>query len=305
MTGTWWLWIPITLFASGAQVARNASQRQLQGEIGTLGATFVRFVFAIPFSFAWLAVLFFINPPSDFIFSFHYFAWLLVGSISQIMGTALMLKAMDGEHFTLATAYVKTEVLQVTVFGIVFLAESIETTTILAVIIATISVLTLSLQQSGSSSILSNLRSRAAMYGLASGAAFAISTVGFKGATISLGSDFLLTAAFSVVVSQVLQTVLMTLYFLKYKRGLLTRIFSTWRRSSVVGISGACASVGWFTAMAIEPIAHVRTLALIEVLISYVISVRLFKEQLQRAQIIAVILLTISVGVVTLGSKLS
>jgi drug/metabolite transporter (DMT)-like permease len=142
------------------------------------------------------------------------------------------------------------------------------------------------------------------MYGLASGAAFAISTVGFKGATISLGSDFLLTAAFSVVVSQVLQTVLMTLYFLKYKRGLLTRIFSTWRKSSVVGISGACASVGWFTAMAIEPIAHVRTLALIEVLISYVISVRLFKEQLQRGQIIAVILLTISVGVVTLGSKL-
>ena len=62
--------------------------------------------------------------------------------------------------------------------------------------------------------------------------------------------------------------------------------------------------VGWFTAMAIEPIAHVRTLALIEVLISYVISVRLFKEQLQRGQIIAVILLTISVGVVTLGSKL-
>jgi len=35
-----------------------------------------------------------------------------------------------------------------------------------------------------------------------------------------------------------------------------------------------------------------------------VISVRLFKEQLQRGQIIAVILLTISVGVVTLGSKL-
>jgi uncharacterized membrane protein len=132
MTGTWWLWIPITLFASGAQVARNASQRQLQGEIGTLGATFVRFVFAIPFAFVWLAILFFIKSPSDFIFSFHYFAWLLVGSISQIMGTALMLKAMDGEHFTLATAYVKTEVLQVTVFGIVFLAESIEATTVLS-----------------------------------------------------------------------------------------------------------------------------------------------------------------------------
>jgi hypothetical protein len=71
-----------------------------------------------------------------------------------------------------------------------------------------------------------------------------------------------------------------------------------------VGTSGAWASIGWLAAMTIEPISHVRTFALIEVLMSYMISRRFFSEQLTTGQFFAVIFLTLSVGMVTMGSAL-
>jgi len=36
-----WLWIPITLWAAFAQTLRNAAQRHLTADLGTLGATLV------------------------------------------------------------------------------------------------------------------------------------------------------------------------------------------------------------------------------------------------------------------------
>ena len=39
-----WLWIPVTIWAAFAQTLRNAAQRSLTAELGTLGATLVRFL---------------------------------------------------------------------------------------------------------------------------------------------------------------------------------------------------------------------------------------------------------------------
>ena len=51
------LWIPVTVFAAFAQTVRNAAQRQLIVELGTLGATLVRFLYGLPFALAWLVVV--------------------------------------------------------------------------------------------------------------------------------------------------------------------------------------------------------------------------------------------------------
>jgi len=64
---------------------------------------------------------------------------------------------------------------------------------------------------------------------------------------------------------------------------------------------GAAASAAWFVAMAIEPIAHVRTLALVELLFAYLISRRLFRERLTRMESIGIALLCVGLVVVTLG----
>jgi uncharacterized membrane protein len=53
--------------------------------------------------------------------------------------------------------------------------------------------------------------------------------------------------------------------------------------------------------MAIEPIAHVRTLALIELLFAYAISRRVFRESLTRTEMIGIVLLAVGLATVALG----
>jgi len=94
----------------------------------------------------------------------------------------------------------------------------------------------------------------------------------------------------------------MGLYLTIAHPGVLTRVMRAWRTSLLAGISGAAASAGWFTAMAIEPVAHVRTLALIELVFSYLISRRIFKEHFTRLQIGGMVVLVIGLVIVTVGS---
>ena len=54
MSAPSWLWIPLTLFAAAAQTVRNTAQRRLVDELGTLGATLVRFLYGMPLLALWL-----------------------------------------------------------------------------------------------------------------------------------------------------------------------------------------------------------------------------------------------------------
>ena len=52
-----WLWAVFTVIASGAQVLRNAMQKELTATLGTVGATHVRFLFGLPFALLFLAIV--------------------------------------------------------------------------------------------------------------------------------------------------------------------------------------------------------------------------------------------------------
>ena len=51
------LWIGITFASAFLQNLRSTLQKHLKGMMGTTGATFVRFVFGMPFALAYLAFL--------------------------------------------------------------------------------------------------------------------------------------------------------------------------------------------------------------------------------------------------------
>ena len=50
MAASPFLWVPLAFVAAIAQVFRNAAQASLTAQIGTLGATQVRFIFGLPFA---------------------------------------------------------------------------------------------------------------------------------------------------------------------------------------------------------------------------------------------------------------
>src|SRR5690606_19167629 len=79
-------------------------------------------------------------------FSLEYLPWLLLGTLSQIFATALMLAAMNERSFVVAIAYIKTEPVQVALFGLVFLGDHLTLPTAAAILIATVGVVIMSVR---------------------------------------------------------------------------------------------------------------------------------------------------------------
>ena len=303
MTPPDWLWIPITVWAALAQTLRNAAQRHLTKALGTLGATLVRFLYGLPFAVLWLlavhAVAGFDLPEPNWAFA----GWVALGAVSQIVATALLLRVMAERNFALGVAYSKTELLLVAAFGFAFLADRITALTAVAIALGTVGVLLLSPadRERPLRSMLTGWTSRPALLGLGCGACFAMSAVGYRGAALALhGTPFLMAAAYSLVAAQLLQTVLLVGWLLLRDPTVIGRVLRAWRTSLFAGFMGAAASAGWFTAMAIQPVASVRTLGLVELLFSYVVSRRIFRERLSRLELAGIGVLTLGLVIVTL-----
>jgi drug/metabolite transporter (DMT)-like permease len=298
-----WLWIPITVGAALAQTLRNTAQRHLTGSLGTLGATLVRFLYGLPFAVLWLGVVRGMTGAPLPVPTAPFTGWVLLGAVAQIAGTGLLLRVMVERNFTLGVAYSKSELIQVAVFGLAFLGDPLSLDTGIAIALGTLGVLLLSPAdpERPFRTLLVGWTARPALLGLASGTGFGLAAVGYRGAALALGgAPFLLAAAYTLVAAQLLQTVLLGAWLLVRDARVIPAVLRAWRASLFAGFMGAAASGGWFTAMTIEPAAHVRTLGLIELLFSYAISRRVFRERLARRELAGIALLALGLLVVTL-----
>jgi drug/metabolite transporter (DMT)-like permease len=300
-----WAWSPIVLWAALAQTARNAAQRSLVAQAGTLGATLARFLYGVPFAAAWVALLHLLPATRGAIPPFDpgYFGWLVVGAAGQLAATAFLLAAMKQRNFVIGVAYSKTDALQVALFGTLLLGELPGWVTLLAMALATAGVVMLSLPQKKGAAAqgASTWTGRAAWFGLASGAGFAFSAVGYRGAALALaGTSPWLIGAWGVLWAQALQSVVLGGWLAWRSRQSLRAITQAWRVSLVAGIAGALASIGWFTAFALTSAANVRTLGMVEVVFSYLVSHRLMREKLSRDEQLGLLLVAIGIGALTL-----
>ena len=123
MTVPWWLWIVLTVIAAAAQTGRNAAQKGLTATLGTMGAIGVRFYFGLPFALLSLLVMLAVTGEPLPRIDTRFAAWVVFGAGAQILATALMLAAMRLRSFVVATAYTKTDALQVALFALIVLHE--------------------------------------------------------------------------------------------------------------------------------------------------------------------------------------
>ena len=177
------LWIPFTIIAALGQVARNAMQRSLTGPLGTWGATNIRFLFGFPFSIVFLAVVVGVTGDPIPWPTTVFWLWLLLGALSQIVATGLMLLAMNDRSFVVTTAYIKTEAIQTAIFGFIFLSDHLTVLKVIAILIATIGVVITALRPGGEKGF---AELKPTIIGLVAAAFFALSAVGFRGAVISV-----------------------------------------------------------------------------------------------------------------------
>jgi drug/metabolite transporter (DMT)-like permease len=288
------LWIPFTIIAALAQVARNAMQRQLTKPLGIWGATNIRFLFGFPFSVLFFAAMLIATGDRLPWPTLAFWPWLLLGALCQILATGLMLLAMNERSFVVTMAYLKTEAIQTAIFGFVFLGDHLTLLKVAAILAATIGVVITALQP-GAAKSFADLRPT--LVGLASAAAFALSANGYRGAIITVQDvSFVTAATYTLVFGLLLQTLVLTVYLLARAPGVLKAIVRMWKPSLLAGFMGAFASQFWFLAFALTAAANVRTLALVEVLFAQGVAHYSLKQPLSVRELLGIVLIVIGVA---------
>jgi drug/metabolite transporter (DMT)-like permease len=217
---------------------------------------------------------------------------VLVGAFAQVAATALMLAAMGERSFVVTIAYIKTEPIQVALFGLLFLGDAVTGPMMAAILVATAGVLLMSTKPGG---MVGGIKPT--LIGLASGGMFALSAIGFRGAILTLHlASYAMTATFTLAVGIAVQAVVLSLYLGLGAPQVLRNIFLTWKPSLSAGFAGAVASQFWFLAFALATAASVRTLALIEVVFAQIVARVAFGQRTSAREVMGMLLVAVGVG---------
>ncbi|MEI6573349.1 MAG: EamA family transporter [Alphaproteobacteria bacterium] len=288
------LWALAAVIAAAAQTARNAMQRKLTSQIGTVGATQVRFLYGFPFALIFLTTVAIVTSESVPAADLAFIGFALGGAVSQILATALMLLSMKERSFSVTTAYTKTEPVQVALFGALVLGDHLSMSAIVAIIIATIGVVLMAVKTDEK---LTAAGIRPALAGIAAGGLFALAAIFFRGGILELGQQsFVLRASTMLAWSLGLQTLILIVWMMLFDRKALTASITLWRASLFAGFMGAFASQFWFIGFSLTAAANVRTLGLVEVFFAQIVTRKFLSETTSKRELAGMMLILIGVG---------
>ena len=292
------LWAFAAVIAAAAQTARNAMQRKLTSEIGTVGATQVRFLYGFPFALLFLALVAGASGEAMPSIDLAFIGFAFGGAVAQILATAFMLLAMKERSFSVTTAYTKTEPVQVALFGSLVLGDHLSFVAVGAIILATAGVVLMAVKPGEK---LSAAGLRPAWAGMVAGGLFALAAIFFRGGIIELGpQSFVVRASTMLAWSLGLQTMILIVWMLLFDRHALTVSMKVWRSSLFAGFMGAFASQFWFIGFSLTAAANVRTLGLVEVIFAQIVTRKFLSEQTGKREIIGMVMILVGVGVLLL-----
>lgn len=297
-----WLWVLATLIAAAAQTARNVTQQGLTRQIGTLGATQVRFVFGLPFAVVFLGLMVWATGESVPELTTASLGYAALGAVAQIAATALMLVTMKSRSFAVTTAWIKTEPVMVAVIAAVTIGDALTVAKFAAIVVATSGVVILSTKPDTARLMLRDLGPAAT--GLLAGLFFGLAAIGFRGGILGLPEGgFLIRASTILVVSLAIQAGLLLVWLALFDRRALIASFGVWRSSLSAGFLGAFASQFWFIGFALTTAANVRTLALVEVIMALAVSRYGLRQTVTTRQKVGIAVIVLGVGLLLTAQR--
>ncbi len=294
-------WIIVTIFAAFFQNLRSSIQKNLNKEVSTIASTYVRFVFALPFA----TILFFVYFKNfeiikEILNQDNFLIYLLVGSLSQIIFTFILLYLFKFSNFMVGTSLSKTEVIQVAILEFFILEEKLNKFGATGIVVATLGIIILSIKDT--KLFLKNLISKTTIIGLISGFFLALSVVYFRAAALSLEnfeSNFekaISTLFFGLLV----QATVLTIYIFLFEKEQFSKLYKNKFESFSAGIAGFLATISWFYAFTLVQSSLVRALGQIEIIFSYVSSRYYFREKIKLNEIIGVLIFIIGILILLL-----
>ena len=294
-------WIIVTIFAAFFQNLRSSIQKNLNKEVSTIASTYVRFAFALPFA----TILFFLyfrnfEIIKEILTQDKFIIYLLLGSLSQIIFTFILLYLFKFSNFMVGTSLSKTEVIQIAILEFFILEEKLNKFGASGIVIATLGIIILSIKDT--KLFFKNLISKTTIIGLVSGFFLALSVVYFRAAALTLEnfeSNFekaLSTLFFGLII----QTAVLTTYIYFFEKEQFSKIYKKKFESFGAGIAGFLATISWFYAFTLIQSSFVRALGQVEIIFSYISSRFYFKEKIKINEIIGVIIFIIGILILLL-----
>lgn len=293
------LWVFVTVVATGFQVVRNAAQRGLIGEAGPWGATLVRFLFGLPFSLAFTLMVWAIwagRLHADL--SAAYWLFALTGALTQVVATASLLVAMRRAGFAVGTTVQQSSLPLAAILGWVAFHDRLSATGWIGVAVTTLGLVILTWpREAKAPGLLSGVA-----FGLVSGVCFGFSLNAYRHAARMLEPHHpLFSSVATVTLTQTAQSLALAAYLAWRHPWALRAVAAGWRKSLLAGFCGACASALWLLALALAPAASVRAVAVVETPIAVAAGRRLFKERLSLAQWLAGLFTAVGVVLTAIG----
>jgi drug/metabolite transporter (DMT)-like permease len=294
------LWIPATIAAAFFQNLRSALQKHLKGRLSTVGASYSRFLYAVPLVAVYLWLLHHIAGLGFPGINAQFLLYCLLGGICQIMFTVFLLWMFSFKSFAVGTTFSKLEVIMVALLGVLILGDTINGYAVTAIVISAFGVFALSLGQSKLSvhNLYGGLFRKPTLIGIICAAWLGGSVVFFRGASLSLGHDHsIMAAAFTLFISLLIQVTLMGGYLIAREPGEFRRVLGQWKWAGAAGITGALASIGWFTAFTLQNASYVRALGQLELVFTFIATTLIFHEKVSQAEILGIVLVTAGIVV--------
>jgi drug/metabolite transporter (DMT)-like permease len=294
------IWLPATLLAALFQAWRTAVQQRVRAELSVNAAGLVRYLYGLPVGLVLLGLYLVWRNPEIPAIHRSFLAFCAAAGFAQIIGTNLLLMAFGYRNYVAGTAFAKTEAIQGALIAFLLLGETLSWLTICGIAVSVAGVMIVA--AGGQRLRPSDMIQPAALCGLGAGLGFTMTSIFVKSASLELAtSDKLLAALLALVVVQAWQTLMQGSYVAWREKEQLPRVIATWRTSGQVGLLAALGSACWFTGFATAPVALVRAVGQIEVILTLGFSRFYLNEGRKPGEVLGLLLVGVGVALALIG----
>ncbi|WP_370243762.1 EamA family transporter [Alteromonas abrolhosensis] len=279
-------WISFTLGAVILQTVRNALQSKLSGAVNTSGVTLSRFILAPPIALVYLLILYSSSASQVPEFSGSFIAVILCASLLQIAATSLMVILFKQKNFAIGAGLAKSEALVAGVVGMLFFGSYLTPLGWAGIVIGGIAVFVLS-----SGNRLHGISVKTMAIGLACGTCFALTSLLVREASHMLNVQHPVAAAWVLLWVLCVQAITLSGYIALTKPYVFRQLTNAKKQVLAISTVSCVGSICWFTAMALQHVALVKTLGQLEVLLTLVLSHYWLKNAVTKREIAGLLLI--------------
>ena len=279
-------WILFTLGAIVMQTVRNALQSKLSGAVNTSGVTLSRFILAPPIALVYLLILYSSSASQVPEFSGSFITVILCASLLQIAATSLMVILFKQKNFAIGAGLAKSEALVAGVVGMLFFGSYLTPLGWAGIVIGAIAVFVLS-----SGNRLHGISVKTMVIGLACGTCFALTSLLVREASHMLNVQHTVAAAWVLLWVLCVQTISLSGYIALTKPFVFRQLTNAKKQVLAISTVSCLGSICWFTAMALQHVALVKTLGQLEVLLTLVLSHYWLKNTVTKREIAGLLLI--------------